>query len=77
MICSAVQAVILRLIHHIPIGLKVLQDVSPTLVAVLVKGGAHHLDLRYYYFIGQKWSISCMQCFFQFVAIERMLLVHV
>lgn len=24
----------------------VLQDVSPTLVAVLVKGGAHHLDLR-------------------------------
>jgi len=25
---------------------QVLQDVSPTLVAVLVKGGAHHLDLR-------------------------------
>lgn len=36
-----------RLMYHIPIGLKVLQDVSPTLVAVLVKGGAHHLDLRY------------------------------
>lgn len=25
---------------------QVLQDISPTLVAVLVKGGAHHLDLR-------------------------------
>ena len=24
-----------------------LEDVSPTLVALLVKGGAHHLDMRY------------------------------
>ena len=37
-----------------------MQDVSTTLVAVLVKGGAHHLDLRYILkiFVGtwKKWS---------------------
>ena len=46
--------------YYFPFHSQVTQSLSESLVAILIKGGAHHLDLRY------KQRLSSSRCHFLF-----------